>query len=142
VGWAELQTSGTVSGFAVFQQLSPGSSLQEAVVPLETRTPNSFVLAYNNTNGYVTTAAVANLASQTANIGVVIRDGTGLILQSTTITVPPLGHLDFAVPTNFPTTAGRLGTVEFQVPIGGQISVLGLRFDPAAAFSTIPLMVK
>jgi hypothetical protein len=142
VGWAELLSSGSVSGFAVFQQLSPGSSLQEAVVPLETRNPNSFVLAYNNTNGYVTTAAIANVSTQTANINVTILDGTGAILQTTTISVPPLGHTDFSLPVSYPVTSQRLGLIEFQTPAGGQISVLGLRFDPAAAFSTIPLLVK
>ena len=39
-------------------------------------------------------------------------------------------------------TAQRRGTIEFQTPTGGQISVLGIRFNPANTFSTVPPIAK
>jgi hypothetical protein len=35
-------------------------------------------------------------------------------------------------------TANLRGTVEFDEPANGQISVLGLSFNPASAFTSIP----
>ncbi len=140
VGWAELLSNANVGANAVFQQVEPGS-LQEAVVPLETRNPNSFIIPYNNANGFTTTVAIANVATQTANINVIVRDDTGATLQTSTLTLSPLGHTDFALPANYPVTSQRLGTVQFQTPSGGQITVLGLRFV-GAAFTTVPAMVE
>jgi hypothetical protein len=65
-----------------------GGSIQEAVVPVETRNPDAFVLAFDNINGYNTGVAVANIAAAQGNIAVIIRDDTGATLQSQTITFP------------------------------------------------------
>ncbi len=47
-----------ISGFEIFRWTTFG---QEASVPLETRTPNSFVLVFDDTNGLTTGVALANL---------------------------------------------------------------------------------
>jgi hypothetical protein len=130
-----------VNAYTVFQQSQP-ASLQEAVVPLEARNPSAFILGYNNANSYATGVALANVSSQSANIAIVIRDDNGVILQSSAITIPALGHTSFNLASNYPVTSQRLGTIEFDTPAGGQISVLGLRFDPGAAFSTVPPFVR
>jgi hypothetical protein len=136
-GWAQLITSGNIGGHAVFAQTS-GSSVQEAVVPIETRTLGDFVLPFDNAGGYDTGVAIANGATASANIAVIIRDDTGATLQSQSITLPAQGQTSFNLATRFPTAAQKRGTVEFSAPIGGQISVLGLRFNPTGAFSTVP----
>ena len=51
VGSAQLTTTGTVSGFAIFRYNPTG---QEAVVPPETRNASAYVLAFDNTNGLAT----------------------------------------------------------------------------------------
>jgi hypothetical protein len=71
---AQLTTTGTVSGFAVFRYNPTG---QEAVVPLETRNGTAYVLAFDNTNGLATGVALANVSNQAANVPVVLRDDTG-----------------------------------------------------------------
>src|SRR5260370_28993644 len=43
-----------------------------------------------------------------------------------------MGHTSFDLGTRFPITAQRRGTVQFQTPAGGQITVLGLRFPRSA----------
>jgi hypothetical protein len=141
VGWAQLLTTGSLNGFAVFTQAT-GSSLQEAVVPLENRTPGAFVLSFDNSTGYATGVALANVATQSASVGVVIRDDAGTVLLTTSIVLPAQGHVSFNLVTNYPVTALHRGTVEFDTPSNGQISVLGLRFNPTGAFSSIPAMAK
>ncbi len=141
-GWAQLLYNGNVSGYAVFAQAAAGAAVQEAVVPLETRTPGAFVIPFDTTGGYATGVALANVSTVAANITLLIRDDAGNLLQSTTIGLAAQGHTSFDLVTRYGLTAQRRGTLEFQTPSGGQISVLGLRFTPGAALSTIPALAK
>ncbi len=142
VGWAQLLTpNGNVSGFALFAAPS-GNSLQEAVVPLENRTPGAFVLSFDNTSDCVTGVALANVDTKSASVGIVVRDDTGVVLLTNSITLPAQGHTSFALATNYPVTSQRRGTVEFDMPANGRISVLGLRFNRTGAFSSIPAVAK
>ncbi len=140
VGWAQLLTNGSVNGFAVFSQ-ALGSTLQDAVVPLENRNPVAFVLSFDNI-GNATGVALANIATQSTSISLVIRDDTGTVLLTTSITLPAQGHTSFVLATSYPVTAQHRGTVEFDTPATGQINVLGLRFNPTGAFSSIPAATK
>ena len=71
-GSAQLSTTGNVSGFVIFRHND-----QEAVVPLESRNANAYVLAFDNTNGIPTGIAVSNASAQAASIPVTVRDDTG-----------------------------------------------------------------
>ena len=127
-GSAQLSATAAADGFAIFH-LIPGS--QEAVVPLETRTANSYLLAFDNANGLVLGVALANISTQAAAIQVVVRDDTGSPLA--TGPLPVLaggGHTSFVISTQFPATLNKRGTIEFKTPAGGRISVLGIRFTP------------
>ncbi len=145
VGSAQLAATGAVDGFAIFHQI-PTS--QEAVVPMETRNASSYLLAFDNTNGLVLGVAVENVSSSNAVIPVIIRDETGAVISAggASISVPGNGHFSFVLsdPTlGFPVTAGKRGTIEFDTPAGGRISVLGLRFTPPNnALTTIPAMAN
>ena len=141
-GWAQLLYNGNVAAYAVFGQSTNGAATQEAVVPLETRTPGSFVIPFDTTGGYATGIALANVSTVGASITVIIRDDNGNILQTTSIGLAALGHTSFDLVSHYGITAQRRGTLEFQTPAGGQISVLGLRFPPGPAFSTIPALGK
>jgi len=143
VGSAQLATSGQVDGFAIFHQTVTS---QEAVVPLETRNANSYLLPFDNTNGLVLGVAVANVSSQNAILRVVIRDDTGAQIADAlepAISLAGNGHTSFVLSTLFPVTANKRGTIEFDTPTGGQISVLGLRFTPPNnALTTIPALAN
>jgi hypothetical protein len=142
VGWAQLVTNGTVGGFAVFRQ-AIGSSSQEAVVPLENRNASGYVLFFDNTNGSATGVALANTSTQALNTVVTIRDDTGAVIITETITLPASGHTSFDLASRYASlTAQRRGTLEFRTPSGGQISVLGLKFNATGAFSTTPAVAK
>ena len=56
--------------------------------------------------------------------------------------LPAQGHTAFVLATDFPTTANLRGTVAFSEPDGGQVSVLGLSFNPASAFTSIPAVTQ
>ncbi len=145
VGSAQLSATGAVDGFAIFHQIP---TAQEAVVPMETRNASSYLLAFDNTNNLVLGVAVENVSAQNAVIGVVIRDDTGALISApgASISLGGNGHTAFVLsdPTlGFPVTANKRGTIEFDTPAGGRISVLGLRFTPPNnALTTIPALAN
>ena len=136
-GSAQLTATSGVGGFAVFH-LNP--SAQEAVVPLETRNASSYLLAFDNTNGAALGAALANISSQAVNVAVTVRDDTGVQIASGTITAAANGHSAFVLSDSFPATAGLRGTIEFDTPVGGEISVLGVRTTPPGTLTSVPAL--
>ena len=140
VGSAQLAAAGRVDGFAIFHQIP---TAQEAVVPMDTRNAGSYLLAFDNTNGVVLGVAVDNVAASAGNVGVIIRDDTGAQLTTASLAVSANGHSSFVLSTQYPMTANKRGTVEFDTPPGGQISVLGIRFTPPNnALTTIPALAN
>jgi hypothetical protein len=140
VGWAQLVSDGSVSGFAIFGTKS-GNYDQDAVVPLETREAGAYVLWFDNTGGMVVGVALANLTTQPVSVTATIRDEGGSVIGTGAIDLPAQGHTSFELPARLAATAQRRGTVEFRTSANGQISVLGLRFNPLA-FTTIPVTAK
>jgi len=136
VGSAQLSATGAIDGFAIFH-LIPGA--QEAVVPMETRNASSYLLAFDNTGGVVLGVAVENVSSQPASIPVVIRDDTGTVIGTpgATLFLAGNGHYSFVLSTQFPVTGGKRGTIEFDTPAGGRISVLGIRTTPLGTTTTL-----
>jgi hypothetical protein len=135
-GSAQLTSDGGISGFIIFHSASG----QEAVVPLESNNAGAYFLAFDNTSGLVTGLAIANSSTEAADIPVIIRDHTGAQIASSTISLPAQGHTSFVLTDQSPVTAETYGTIEFDTPAGGQISVLGLRFSPSGVFTTIPVL--
>jgi hypothetical protein len=149
-GSAQVAATGRIDGFAILKMM-PGA--QEAVVPLETRSAKSYVLAYDNTEDAGLGISVANVSAQAANVGVVIRDSSGAQIGSGTLTIAANGHNSFALATQYPVTAEKRGTLEltaeFTTPEAGRISVLGLRTTPVktekgttVTLATIPALVR
>ncbi len=140
-GSSQLLTSGTVNGFAIFTYTPSG---QAAVVPLETRNADSYLLAFDNTGQIATGLAIANLAASPAHVDVVIRDDTGAQMYTGNINLAAQGHNSFMLTDaaqGFPMTASKRGTVEFDTPRGGQISLLGLRAN-GAALTSLPVLAN
>jgi hypothetical protein len=92
--------------------------------------------------------AVANVSAQNAVIPVVIRDDAGTVIGApgAAISLGSNGHQSFVLSDpaqGFPVTANIRGTIEFDTPAGGQISVLGIRFTPPNnALTTIPALAN
>ena len=138
-GYAQLTSDSGIKGFIRFRY-APRD--QEAIVPLETRNASSYVLAFDNTNGIATGAAIANLTGASASIAVLIRNNNGAQIGSGTISLAANGHASFVLSDRFASTANQTGTIEFDTPALGQISVLGLRFPPSGRFTTIPVIAN
>jgi beta-glucanase (GH16 family) len=147
VGSSQMLTSGNIGGFAIFTYTPSG---QAAVVPLETRNASSYLLPFDNTGQVSTGLAIANVANSAADVNVVIRDDTGTQIGTGAINLAGEGHNSFMLTDStygFPATAGVRGTVEFDTPQGGQISVLGLRANAIPnstnfAVTTIPTLAN
>jgi hypothetical protein len=140
-GWSQLLASGNIGAFAIFDYVPTG---QQAVVPVETRNAASYLLAFDDTGPLATGLAIANLATSPATVGVVIRDDTGAKIGMGTVSLPAQGHNSFMLNDatyGFPITAGKRGTVEFDTPANGQISVLGLRAN-GNALTTLPVLAN
>lgn len=138
-GWAQLSSDGAIGGYAIFKDTLSG---QEAVVNLESRNASSYLLPFDNTSGTATGVAVANVAISAANIPVSIRDDSGRVIASTTLPLNASGHNSFMLADQYAVTAGKRGTVEFDTPTNGQISVLGLRAKSSGSVTTIPVLAN
>jgi len=138
-GSAQMSAGALTSGFAIFRWTTFG---QEASVPLETRNPAAFVLAFDDTGGLTTGFALQNIVSQPAAIAVLIRDDAGSILATDTLFLAAKGHTSFMLPDNYSATKNVRGTAEFDTPANGQISVVGLRAKSDGTLTTIPVLTS
>lgn len=155
-GSAQLLTNGQIAGFAVLtdnlsqQQCTYSVCQTQAVEALQNLTPGaSEVLWFDNTNSFSTGVAVANVSTQTVTITVQGQDDQGNPLPAQTFTLPPFGHTAFNLVassswpagTTFAKTQNIRGTLLFSVaPANAQISLLGLSFNPAYAFTSTPVI--
>ena len=140
-GWALVQASGSLTGSSLFDWGISGNQ-QEAVAQLENRTPNSFLLSFDQTGGYVLGIAVANASSIAANVPAILRDDTGATIATSTIALPALGHTAFMLSDKFAAAVQKRGTLEFQVPAGNQISTIGFRANSQGSLATVLPLTK
>jgi hypothetical protein len=143
-GHAKFSTNGDV-GALTFIRYNPTG--QEVGVPLETRNANAYLLAFDHSDGITTGIAVANLSTLEANIPVTVRDAGGALLAQGTIVLPRFGQASFSLTEKYPATNGKQGSIQFETPEFGSISLFGLRtvpIDSGRAFSmtTIPVVAR
>lgn len=139
-GSAQLTTTGNVGGFVIFRYNPNG---QEAVVPLETRNANAYIIPFDNTNGTVTGIALSAATPLATVVPVVIRDDQGNAIGGAgNIAISINGHTSFVLSQQFSITNNIRGTIEFDKPAGTQISVIGIRTPPALTFTTLPPLAR
>jgi len=147
-GWADVLSSGALSGFAVFRD----GGASEAAVPLQSQIGPSFRLAFDNTGGYSTGIALVNLSSSPASLTATVWDENGnqLVTQPVTLTKTDSagnGHDAFMLPSRLAVTAGKKGIVQFQGNPGtpftsaGALTGLGLKTDPNGLFTATPTII-
>jgi hypothetical protein len=93
-------------------------------------------LPFDNTNGYVTSVAVANTnPTQPLFIRFLFQLENGSAVNGS-LSLPAHAHTAFALTTMFPSLAGVRGSIEFtaQTP---DIAVVGLRFSPTNSFTSL-----
>src|SRR5258705_9555235 len=104
------------------------------------RKASFYLLAFKNTNNAALGVGLANIRVQAASVAVVVRDDAGVQIGSDSLPVAASGHTAFILSDRFPATAGQRGTLEFDTPSGGQISVLGMRTTPPGTLTSIPAL--
>src|SRR5665811_511215 len=98
---------------------------QEAVVPLESRNANGYIVAFDNTNGTATGVALNAVSGRQVNVPVTVRDATGVTIATDTITLSANGHYAFTLGTDrYPSALTIRGTIEFDTPANAQIGAL------------------
>ena len=84
---------------------------------------------------------MSNSSGQRLTIPVTIRNESGAEIGSSSISLPPNGHLSFGLGDRFPIAKNMRGTVEFGAT-GGKIGVVGIRTPPKLTFTTLPSIAK
>ncbi len=123
------------------------SNGNEAAVPFESSIGENPVLSFDNTNGYGMGVALANSDFSPVTINATFKDGNGSILGVRQFTMAPMSHTSFIFADQWPFTAGHQGMVYFQCsdmygPNAFGVAVLGLRFTPKGAFTSVAAFEK
>ncbi|WP_321476642.1 hypothetical protein [uncultured Paludibaculum sp.] len=136
-GWARIQSSLPVGGYAIYRQKQGESTEQEASVPLLRERVARFTLPFDQTSGQAAAMALVNSCGAAAKVTVATVDELGTPTAPTELgSWPGFGHDAFTLSNVIPATWGRRGTAEF-VSDGGCVSAIGLRFTPQGAFTSV-----
>jgi hypothetical protein len=136
-GWADVQATGSLTGYSTFGVNTAGITPAEGTVNLDSRLSTALIVPYDNTNGAQTALALANQSAAAQTIMVTLFDQNGAQLSSSPITLPGFGHMAFFLNSQFAQSANQLGVIQFQS--AGGLTGLGLRFDSTGAFTSIPI---
>ncbi len=155
-GWAQVQSAVSVRGQAIYRSHLASGQDYEAVVPmLSPGQPvcliyippgptTMLMMPFDNTNGYTTAVAFANLTASDDQLQLNFVDENGSVLLSPAISLTAQQHI--ACPTNQPGTgtgcpdlsalASKRGTI---VVTANQtdFTAIGLLFNPTGPFTTL-----
>jgi sugar lactone lactonase YvrE len=143
-GWIDVLTSGAtnpLAGFAVFH-LSSNGTTSEGTTPLQTTFASSMHLQFDDTAGYNTDVAVANLSTNAATVTATVFDQNGNTLGTYSLSLGAQGHTSFVIPSQFGVTNNQIGLIQFTNTSGGTLGGVGLRASTVTGtFTTVPVIV-
>jgi large repetitive protein len=142
-GWADVFTTGGVGSFGIFSQTLPNGVVAEGTSSSSGQFPGSLVLPYDNTSNFVTTAGLVNLSAFPSTVTATIWDANGNQLGTQQLSISTLAHMAFSVPTQFPVTAGKQGSIVFASSnTDAGLAGLGLSFSPltGGSFTSVPML--
>jgi hypothetical protein len=94
-------------------------------------------LVYDNTDGFETGFAVANLGLVSTSMTISVLDQNGVRLGSSQTTLTAWSHKSMFVDQLFPQSANQRGIVQIQ---GVALTGIGLRFNPTGSFTSVPVL--
>lgn len=142
-GWARIEAPAGVVGSATFRYRLQEGRETDALVPMETRAPYAFVLPFDHLAGFASGIAITNHSDTTsAEVVVIVRDTTGRPLISDVLHLPIGGHDFFNLAARYPSLGSSRGSAECRETNGGNIAVLGLRFNPAGSLTSVSSETK
>jgi hypothetical protein len=140
-GWAEVLGAQPVKGYGVFHYTSTEGAESEGSVPMESASPQSFLLPYEGLDRFAAGLAVANLSGrQMGSVSVSGWDENGQQLFGTSFDLAPSGHKSLMLSDLLPAATGKRGLLRFDSSADTGITGLGIRANPAGGFtSTVAL---
>lgn len=143
-GWARLDSDQrwSITGHAVFRAKIEGRPDMEAVVPAESLKASG-VFAFDNTNGFVTSIALAVATSgNPAEIHAEVYSEAGALVETYKLKLNALQHIATELPNLWPATANRRGVVRLltKTSYDNLFSGLVLLFNPTGAVTSVPLV--
>jgi hypothetical protein len=133
-GWADVVSSGTVTGYGVFHFTAGVES--EGTISLESASATSLLLPFEATNGFVAGLAVANLDANTqAQVSATDWNSAGVSQSNAGITLVAGGHRSMMLAALDPTTTGQFGAMQFSSSTGGALAALAIRVNPAGGLA-------
>jgi hypothetical protein len=133
-GWGQVNADAGIVGYVIFSLI--GLPEQDATAPAVAAS-NDVLVPYDDSNGFATQIAIVNPNSSPVDVAVGFRTTTGGVALNNLPTLPPFGHLAFALATQFPVIAGHLGLAEFYSATGN-LSLIALRSNPTHSFTAAP----
>jgi hypothetical protein len=142
VAWAVLSYDtafARMGAYTILRQFGKDRPPAEAIVPLSSTHDSRFCMPFDNIQGFTSAMAIVNPSTSTSHATVVVYDLNGAEITRDYLTLPPGNHRAFAIPAQFPSTAGTLGTIYVESDTS-MLAAMGLRFNPAGAFTTVPIL--
>jgi hypothetical protein len=140
-GSAEVLSTGTLSGYAIFHSTDPQSGkISEGTSPLQTDFQSTLSVPFDNLNGNQMGIALMNLGTSTSQVTVAAykEDGTPMA-SAPSIQLAAMGHTALSLSSLADAFKNRRGYVVFQNP-SGSLAGLGLRFISDGTFTSVPAM--
>ena len=133
-GWAEVVTTATIGGTAIFAQSAPGLPDSEAAVPIMSGGTRRVVVPFDGSAGFATGLAFGNPAED-ANVTVIFKSENGSLLGApASYVIPAHGHFSTVLPVS------TRGVAEISSP-NTAIFALGIRGHNGAFTSVRPLLI-
>lgn len=152
VGWVKISYTNAdfgediIGGLAILRQHIEGLPDLEATVPLSSNQDWTFVLPFDNRDGFVTSFALVNSGAKALQVRVGVLGATGAAMARglDPVDMAPGQQMAFTLPERFPVTVGKAGVLVVQAEtggaLGGTLSAIGFRFSPSHAFTTLPVI--
>lgn len=137
-GWSEATLPAGVSGYGVFRQSVPGSTPQEAVVPLSEQSKQLANLTWDEV-GFTTAVALVNPSATAAAVTIDVYGDNGVSVGTTNVNLTPMSRTAVVLRSQpgLSGMVGKRGYARFSTS-SGAVAALGLRFG-ASAFTSIPV---
>lgn len=145
-GWGEVTAGPGIQAYGIFTQRIAGRQDQDGT-GLALPAASRFLVPFDQTAGSVVGLAFANTSNSNITVNMAVRTTNGTVTQAA-ITVPPLGHYNFAFNSLIPSlnalkpiidaVTGQSGLLEIYTS-SASLAVLTLRFNFTAAFTAAPV---
>jgi hypothetical protein len=135
-GWVKVEANATIIADTLFDAYVTGRPTESGIA--EGTTGSTDVgFFFDQTNGKASAVAIVNPTPDDETILAAFQSNSGVTTQLPPVTVPSLGHLDFALSAEDPSTANLAGIIEFYSP-NGPFAIEALEFN-AGGFTSLPV---